>query len=173
MPPLSTILGAADAYWYVIAAIATFLIAVWKMIPVETRDAIERRAPRLVGAVRLVIAILPDLVTAGRALRIQIVEGQPKRGPVPMEFREPSRREGFVDLRVMRAMGLLFVLALAPQLFGCASNSDSLSRAVDGYSTFHVWAQRVCGVLTALPSPPVVRGFVGGDAGVALDASVP
>lgn len=78
---------------------------------------------------------------------------------------------GFARVRVLLVAAVLSTGALV--LHGCASNSDSLSRAVDGYSTFHLWAQRVCGVLTALPSPPVVRGFVGGDAGVALDASVP
>ena len=107
MPPLSTILGAIDTYWYVIAAIATFLVAVWKMIPVETRDAIERRVPRLVGAVRLLIAILPDLVTAGRALRIQIVEGQPKRDALSQP---PPKRQGFFRFPLL----LLALLSACP-----------------------------------------------------------
>ena len=107
MPPLSTILGAIDTYWYVIAAIATFLVAVWKMIPVETRDAIERRVPRLVGAVRLLIAILPDLVTAGRALRIQIVGGQPKRASLSQPPPPPPRRQGYFRFPLLLlALGL-------------------------------------------------------------------
>ena len=107
MPPLSTILGAIDTYWYVIAAIATFLVAVWKMIPVETRDAIERRVPRLVGAVRLLIAILPDLVTAGRALRIQIVEGQPKRASLSQPPPPPPKRQGYFRFPLLLlALGL-------------------------------------------------------------------
>lgn len=110
MPPLSTILGAIDTYWYVIAAIATFLVAVWKMIPVETRDAIERRVPRLVGAVRLLIAILPDLVTAGRALRIQIVEGQPKRDALSQPPPPPPKRQGYFRFPLL----LLALLSACP-----------------------------------------------------------
>lgn len=80
MPPLSQILATLDAYWYVVGAVAVFLLAVWRALPVETRDAIERNYPRLVGAVRVLYAILPDVIGAGRALRIQILAGEPKRG---------------------------------------------------------------------------------------------
>lgn len=81
---------------------------------------------------------------------------------------------GFARVRVMRDVALVAVLVLAASLFGCASNSNGMEQALNGYSTFHTWAQRICGVLTTLPSPPTVRSFVGGnDAGIALDASVP
>lgn len=105
MPPLSSLIAALDAYWYVVVAIAVFLLACWRALPLATRDAIEQRFPRFVGAVRVLYAILPDLVGAGRALRIQIVEGQPKR-------------KGFARLGVLVPVALVcFVAALALQ--GC------------------------------------------------------
>lgn len=94
MPPLSQILATLDAYWYVVGAIAVFLLACWRALPVATRDAIEQRFPRLVGAVRVLYAILPDLIGAGRALRIQIVEGQPKRASLSQPP-PPPKRQGF------------------------------------------------------------------------------
>lgn len=80
MPSLSQIVATLDAYWYAFAAAVIFLGAVWRSLPVETRDKIERSFPRFVGFVRLAIAIFPDLVNAFRAFRIQILAGEPKRG---------------------------------------------------------------------------------------------
>lgn len=88
-------------------------------------------------------------------------------------FRGGSSHSGFARVRVMRDVALVAVLVLAASLLGCAGNSNGMEQALNGYSTFHTWAQRICGVLTTLPSPPTVRSFVGGDAGVSLDASVP
>lgn len=117
MPPLSTLLAALDAYWYVLVAVVIFLGAVWRSLPVELRDKIERSFPRIVGFVRLAIAIFPDLVNAFRAFRIQIVAGEPKRGAAP---EAPAKREGFVLLDVLsRAFVFAVSLALALQLSGC------------------------------------------------------
>lgn len=117
MPPFSTLLAALDAYWYVLVAVVIFLGAVWRSLPVELRDKIERSFPRLVGFVRLLIAIFPDLVNAFRAFRIQIVAGEPKRGAAP---EAPAKREGFVLLDVLsRAFVFAVSLALALQLSGC------------------------------------------------------
>ena len=122
MPPLSSLIAALDAYWYVVVAIAVFLLACWRALPLATRDAIEQRFPRFVGAVRVLYAILPDLVGAGRALRIQIVEGQPKR-------------KGFARLGVLLVCALCFVAALAvsacpmPQPDGCTPSAQRCSPA--------------------------------------------
>lgn len=103
MPPLSSLLATLDAYWYVIVAVVIFLGAVWRSLPVELRDKIEREFPRIVGFVRLLIAIFPDLVNAFRAFRIQIVAGEPKRGAAP---EAPAKRQGYFRFP-------LLVLALA------------------------------------------------------------
>ena len=80
MPPLSSLIAALDADWYAFVAAVIFLGAVWRSLPVDLRDRIERSFPRIVGFVRLAIAIFPDLVNAFRAFRIQIIAGEPKRG---------------------------------------------------------------------------------------------
>jgi hypothetical protein len=117
MPPLSSLLATLDAYWYVIVAVVIFLGAVWRSLPVELRDKIERSFPRLVGFVRVLIAIFPDLVNAFRAFRIQIVAGEPKRGAAP---EAPAKREGFARLDVVCFVGgMLGVLAFLVSLSGC------------------------------------------------------
>lgn len=81
---------------------------------------------------------------------------------------------GFARVRTMRLVALATVLVCAAAIAGCASNSNGMGRAMDGYETFQTWTQRICGVLTALPSPPTVRTFLGAmDAGIPLDAGVP
>jgi hypothetical protein len=118
MPAFSTLFAALDTYWYVVVAIAVFLLSCWRALPLATRDAIEQRFPRLVGAVRVLYAILPDLVGAGRALRIQIVEGQPKRGSRP-EVSDQPRRAGFGRVRLLRAISLGILLCTASAVLGC------------------------------------------------------
>ena len=116
MPPLSSLLAALDAYWYAFVAVAVFLLACWRALPLATRDAIEQRFPRIVGAVRVLYAILPDLVGAGRALRIQIIEGEPKRGAA--QPGAPVKREGFARLSLLVPVAVVcFAAALALQ--GC------------------------------------------------------
>lgn len=80
---------------------------------------------------------------------------------------------GFARVRAMRSVAVLSLALLIASLLGCAGNANGTEQALNGYATFHVWAQRVCGVLTALPSPPAVRSFVGGSdaAALPLDAS--
>jgi len=106
MPPLSQLVATLDAYWYVIVAVVIFLGAVWRSLPVELRDKIEREFPRIVGFVRLVIAVFPDLVNAFRAFRFQIIDGTAKRDalshPPP-----PPKRQGFFRFPL-----LLLALAL-------------------------------------------------------------
>lgn len=81
---------------------------------------------------------------------------------------------GFARVRTMRAVAAIAVLVCAAAIAGCASNSNGMGRAMDGYETFQTWTQRICGVLTALPSPPTVRSFLGAmDGGTPLDASAP
>lgn len=115
MPPLSQLVATLDAYWYVIAAIAVFLLACWRALPVATRDAIERQFPRLVGAVRVLYAILPDLIGAGRAFRVQILEGTAKRDAIT---RDPPRRQGYFRFPLLTLTGLLS-MALTAALWGC------------------------------------------------------
>lgn len=81
---------------------------------------------------------------------------------------------GFARVRTMRAVAAVAVLVTAAAIAGCASNSNGMGRAMEGYATFSTWTQRICGVLTALPSPPTVQSFLGVmDGGTPLDASVP
>ena len=80
MPPLSTLLAWADAHWYAVPLVAAFLGTVWKLVPQERRDHFEHSFPRLVGLVRLVYTLGPDLVGAWLTLRTQLVAGEPKRG---------------------------------------------------------------------------------------------
>lgn len=79
MPPLSTLFAWADAYWYAVPLIAAFIGAVWKLVPQEKRDEIEKQFPRIVGLIRLVYTLGPDVVGAWLTLRKQLVEGAPKR----------------------------------------------------------------------------------------------
>lgn len=79
MPPLSTLLAWADAYWYALPLVAGFVGFVWKLVPQDKRDAFEREFPRIVGLVRLAYTIGPDLVGAWLTLRTQLVAGAPKR----------------------------------------------------------------------------------------------
>lgn len=79
MPPLSTLLAWADAYWYAVPLIAAFIGAVWKLVPQEKRDEIEKQFPRIVGLIRLVYTLGPDVMGAWMTLRKQLVEGAPKR----------------------------------------------------------------------------------------------
>lgn len=115
MPPLSQILATLDAYWYVVGAIAVFLLAVWRALPVETRDAIERNYPRLVGSVRVLYAILPDVIGAGRALRVQIVEGVAKRDSIAAP---PASRQGFFRFPLL-AVSLALTACPLPPPDGC------------------------------------------------------
>ena len=79
MPPLSTVLAWADAYWYAVPLFAAFLGTVWKLVPQAKRDEIEKQFPRVVGLIRLVYTLGPDVVGAWMTLRKQLVEGAPKR----------------------------------------------------------------------------------------------
>ncbi len=114
MPPLSQILATLDAYWYVVGAVAVFLLAVWRALPVETRDAIERNYPRLVGAVRVLYAILPDVIGACRALRVQIVEGVAKRDSIATPPSQPTKRQGFFRFPLLALACLLTACPLPP-----------------------------------------------------------
>lgn len=114
MPPLSQLVATLDAYWYVVGAIAVFLLAVWRALPVETRDAIERNYPRLVGAVRVLYAILPDVIGAGRALRVQIVEGVAKRDSIAAPPTPPPKRQGFFRFPLLALACLLTACPLPP-----------------------------------------------------------
>ena len=107
MPPLSSLLAALDAYWYVIVAVVIFLGAVWRSLPVELRDKIEREFPRLVGFVRLVIAVFPDLVNAFRAFRFQIIDGTAKRDALSQPPPPPPKRQGYFRFPLLLlALGL-------------------------------------------------------------------
>lgn len=79
MPSLTQVLAFANTYWYALPFVAAFVGAVWKLVPQEKRDAIEKQFPRVVGLIRLLYTIGPDVVGAWMTLRKQIVEGAPKR----------------------------------------------------------------------------------------------
>jgi len=79
MPPLSTLLAWADAHWYALPLIAAFLGTIWKLVPQAKRDEIEKQFPRIVGLIRLVYTLGPDVMGAWMTLRKQLVEGAQKR----------------------------------------------------------------------------------------------
>jgi hypothetical protein len=103
----------ADRVW-VLAPVALGLLgALWHAIPQPTRDAIERRVPRLVGVLRLAYALGPDLSTAWATIRTQLVAGQPRR---PAPDAPPPERPTMAP-----PTALLLVLLLGAALAaGCA-----------------------------------------------------
>lgn len=94
----------------------------------ELRDKIERSFPRLVGFVRLVIAIFPDLVNAFRAFRVQIIDGTAKRDALSQPPPPPPKRQGFFRFPL-----LLLALALSacplPPPDGCTPLATRCSPA--------------------------------------------
>lgn len=81
MPKLSEILPWLDAHAVAIGAVLAAMIAAWKAIPAKTREAIERRFPRLAGLARFVAMVGPDVLGAARIARYQIAAGQPRPTP--------------------------------------------------------------------------------------------
>lgn len=61
-------------------AIGAVLVAAWKLVPTELRDAFESKHPRWAGVIRVVVSLWPSIVDAGRAAQTQVIKGQPKGG---------------------------------------------------------------------------------------------
>ncbi len=131
---LSAVLQWLDAHWLAIGAVLASLVAAWKAIPAAKREAFERSNPRLVGAVRTLAAVGPDVLGALRIARYQIVAGEPRPSAptVPPRVIAPdvtrtmrgndsgSALRGFVALDAMALAAAVFVLAAsAAALAGC------------------------------------------------------
>lgn len=120
------------------------LVALWKAIPITHRLELERRYPRLVGALRTLVALLPDLLGALRVLWYGVGAGRPRPEIVPSAelFRDVLRpepapeagaqdvppatsstsRPGFVAPPVLRLLASAAVLVFVPAaLARCAA----------------------------------------------------
>lgn len=64
--------------------VAAVAVAAWKAVPAPLRARLEAAHPRLVGIVRTIVAIAPDVLGAARTAAWQVVRGQPRdlRGDV-------------------------------------------------------------------------------------------
>ena len=111
VPKLSEILPWLDAHAIVIGAVLAALIAAWKAVPAKTREAIERRFPRLAGLARFVATVGPDLLGAARVVRYQIAGGQPRASvqppaapaapPAPIEPEVPTAKHRTQTMRAV------------------------------------------------------------------------
>jgi len=63
---------------YALATVGVGFVLAWKALPARLREAAELRSPRIVGAIRTLVALLPDLIGAARIVRYQAVGGQPR-----------------------------------------------------------------------------------------------
>jgi hypothetical protein len=63
---------------YALATVGVGIVLAWKALPARLREAAELRSPRIVGAIRTLVALLPDLIGAARIVRYQAVGGQPR-----------------------------------------------------------------------------------------------
>ena len=57
--------------------------AAWKAVPAPLRAKLEAAHPRLVGIVRTVVAVAPDVIGAARTAAWQVVRGQPRESVAP------------------------------------------------------------------------------------------
>ncbi len=62
----------------VVLTVAAALANMWKTLPSETRRRIEVAHPRLVGALRFVYEMLPNVVDGLKAAYYQVLQGLPK-----------------------------------------------------------------------------------------------
>lgn len=62
----------------IVLGVGATLAFAWKLVPTETRDAFERQHPRIAGVIRIVVALWPSIVDAGRAASVQVAQGKPK-----------------------------------------------------------------------------------------------
>lgn len=76
----SLLASTAREHPYIAAVIALLWLAsnAWKAIPRATREALEQRAPRPVGILRVVLQLTADLFGAARTLFYQVLLGQPR-----------------------------------------------------------------------------------------------
>jgi hypothetical protein len=102
------------------------VVFIWKKIPVETRDRWEQVAPRVVGFMRVLSALVPDWMDAWWATRFQMVAGEPRRpagpsGPDLPTAAPPSPEPPAARPTVVPPAAMLGVLALAASvaLHGC------------------------------------------------------
>jgi hypothetical protein len=104
-------------------AVLTALANVWQAVPAPWREALERRAPRAVGTLRMVVEILPSFVGALFAFVWQVLRGVAKadaqsgRTPPPGGPRPPTLP--LAALQVVYAIGFAAMLAIAAGLTGC------------------------------------------------------
>jgi len=135
---LTSILAWLDAHWLAIGAVLGALVGVWKAIPAAQREAFERSNPRLVGAVRTVVRLAPDVIGAYRTVKYQVIGGEPRPAAAPtvpprviapsltqtMRAVDPessgSSLRGFAKLDALAwALGVGVLCASAALLAGC------------------------------------------------------
>lgn len=63
--------------------VAAVAVAAWKALPAPLRARLEAAHPRLVGIVRTVVAVAPDVIGAARTAAWQVVRGQPRESVAP------------------------------------------------------------------------------------------
>lgn len=69
-----------------LAAIVAALYAIalaWKAQPKDRRDVLTKRSPRIVGAIRAILELAPDLVGFVRVVVYQVVRGLAERTTAP------------------------------------------------------------------------------------------
>ena len=59
--------------------VAAVVVAAWKALPAPLRVKLEAAHPRLVGIVRTVAAVAPDVIGAARVAAWQVVRGVPRQ----------------------------------------------------------------------------------------------
>lgn len=59
--------------------VAAVVVACWKALPAPLRARLEAAHPRLVGIVRTVVAVAPDVIGAARTAAWQVVRGVPRQ----------------------------------------------------------------------------------------------
>lgn len=110
------------------AAIVAALYAIaliWKAQPKEQRDALTKRSPRIVGAIRAVLELTPDLVGFVRVFVYQVVRGLAERASTaPSQEQQsqtpPPSEPGFAERGVIAVIAGVVMLALgAALLTGC------------------------------------------------------
>lgn len=75
-------------------AVAWVLANAWKAIPAAQRAAAERRFPRAVGLVRVVLMLLSDVLGALRVLVYQVVLGRARLSVTEGEADGSQKLEG-------------------------------------------------------------------------------
>lgn len=123
---------ASDPLYALVTAGVT-IVLVWKALPARLRDAAEKRSPRVVGAIRTLVALLPDVIGAARIVRYQAVGGQPRsvvsdraaaQADKLRELTKPSdpppASPGFAEATLLAVIaGVSLVALLGALLTGC------------------------------------------------------